>query len=135
MRGIVVGRWIGAGLVAGVVYVAAGVGSHFLFGSHLRMELRPMGATALLARHVGVRLLFGLVTVFLYAAVRPRFGPGLGSAAVAGVVVYLLAYAPLLNAFDEMGVLGGAPLVGAGLWGLAEALAAAGAGAWVYGTR
>src|SRR5207249_8900333 len=45
---------------------------------------------------IGGFILFGFVLgvgcVWLYAAIRPRFGPGVGTAACAGAVVWFFAY-------------------------------------------
>jgi hypothetical protein len=74
----------------------------------------------------------GLLTVWLYAAIRPRLGPGPRTAVAAGLVVWGLAYAfPALG----NGVTGLAPwpltlkILG---WSLVEAPAAAVFGAWLY---
>ncbi len=132
MHGIQTMRMLAGGLVSGVVFLAGGVAAHALLGSHMHVEFRSMGMGEVFARHLGLRLLFGFVTVFLYAAVRPRFGPGPATALVVAAVVYLLSYVPLLNAFDELGSMSGGYLLLAYVWGLVEVAVAALAGAWIY---
>ncbi len=132
MSGINASRVLAGGVLAGLVFVAGGLASAAVFGSHMKFELRPMGMTEIFARHLGVRMVFGLVVAFLYAATRPRLGPGPSTAVVSGIVVWLLAYVTLLNAFDELGVVGGPWLWLAGAWGIAEAVLAAFVAAAVY---
>lgn len=74
----------------------------------------------------------GLVLVWLYAAIRPRFGPGPKTAAIAGVAVWFLAY---VTSTLNLGAIGLLPLrllfIGL-VWGLIELLAAALVGGWLY---
>jgi hypothetical protein len=74
----------------------------------------------------------GLLTVWLYAAIRPRLGPGPRTAVVAGLVVWSLAYA-----FPALGnaVTGLAPWplsLKILAWSVVEAPLAAILGAWLY---
>ena len=50
----------------------------------------PSGGQIAVFTIVGFAL--GIVTVWLYAAIRPRFGPGIRTAIVTGVVIWLLIY-------------------------------------------
>ncbi len=77
----------------------------------------------------------GIVMIWIYAAIRPRFGPGATTAIGAGLIVWALAYlypsagmVPM-NLFPHRLILHGA------LWGLFEVLIAALAGAWLYKER
>jgi hypothetical protein len=79
-----------------------------------------------------VSLVNGMVLVWVYAAVRPRLGPGPRTAAVTGLVVWLMAYClPNLSnaAFGFLPLK--LTLIGT-LWGLAELLGASLIGAWLY---
>lgn len=74
----------------------------------------------------------GIVMIWLYAAIRPRFGPGPGTAVCAGLVVWGLAF--LWNAIST-GVLGfysWSLLAITVVWQLAECILAAVAGAYFY---
>src|SRR5437867_4450129 len=74
----------------------------------------------------------GLVTVWLYAAIRPRFGPGPRTATLAALAVWFFAYLHQGTALTLMGVVP-AKLTTIGLvWGLAEIVVASIAGAAVY---
>lgn len=76
--------------------------------------------------------LTGIVTVWLYAAIRPRFGEGPKTAALAGAAMWFMNYAlggfyPVITHMFPLGL-----AVVTTLIGLAEAVVAGVAGAWVY---
>jgi peptidoglycan/LPS O-acetylase OafA/YrhL len=72
----------------------------------------------------------GIAAVWLYAAIRPRYGAGPMTAVKAGVAVWVLAQLLLCIAFANLGIF---PLNGLMLvWTLVEAIVATVAGAWVY---
>ena len=80
------------GVVAGIVWIAMDWASYMLMGAH--------DMDAWLAQHnlheppmwvlFAMDILFGLMAVWLYAAIRPRFGPGPKTAATAAVFIWLL---------------------------------------------
>lgn len=82
--------------------------------------------------YVGLAFLWGIALVWLYAAVRPRFGPGWGTALIVGVFFWI--FVALLPTFTNLAVgitMGG--LTGIGLvWTLVEFPAAAVVGGWFY---
>src|SRR2546427_13205736 len=73
--------------------------------------------------------LFGIFLVWLYAAIRPRFGAGPRTAVLAGFAIWVLY--GLLHAMGEapMGLFPQRPYVIGGTWGLVEDGLAAGVGA------
>ena len=80
---------------------------------------------------ITMTFLLGIITIFVYAGFRPRFGAGAKTAVIAALVVWLVS---LLPAFGDV-VLGIAPanlLVITGAWSLVEMIVAAVAGAWLY---
>jgi hypothetical protein len=85
-----------------------------------------------IAVFVAMTLLLGFATVWLYAAIRPRFGPGPKTAIVSGLVVWALSY---LYLAITMGVLGinsmGMVLVGI-MWSALEMIVAASVGGYLY---
>jgi len=110
-----------AHLVLGPVYVTA-------FLSHM-----PYGASAwTLVAHTGLRLLLGLVAVFIYVGFRPRFGPGPRTALIAAATLFLSVYLPMAFLLYDFGILSGWRLAVAWPWGLAEIACATLAGAWLY---
>jgi hypothetical protein len=74
----------------------------------------------------------GVVLIWLYAAMRPRLGPGVHTAICAGLTVWGLAYLyPNLTAF-VINLFPRRMLVIQSVWGLVELVVAAIAGAWIY---
>jgi hypothetical protein len=83
---------------------------------------------------IGVAFLIGFAAIWLYAAIRPRFGPGPGTAVIAGVAVWILSHV-WSGVYLAHGYAGIIPLKLAWLpviWGLFEAILATLAGAAVY---
>ena len=101
MGRINVGRVIGAGLLAGLIMnvsqfvlhavVLAGDGAKLMEDWKklgLNIEADPM----LLLWLVAVTFGLGVMALWTYAAIRPRFGPGPWTAVVAGLAVWALSY-------------------------------------------
>ena len=72
----------------------------------------------------------GIAAVWLYAAIRPRYGAGAGTAARAGVAVWFFTWLLSMVAMQNMGVfpIAAVPFV----WTLVECILATVAGAWLY---
>jgi hypothetical protein len=51
-----------------------------------------------------IDFILGLLTVFTYAAIRPRFGPGPKTALIAGITLYL-AITAIVYGFTSMGMM------------------------------
>ncbi len=75
---------------------------------------------------------YGMLAVWLYAAIRPRYGAGPRTALYAGVGVWLLGYLLPTLVWVPTGLFPGRLLRIALLGGLAEILVATLAGAWLY---
>ncbi|HEV2883820.1 MAG TPA: hypothetical protein VGW36_03125 [Pyrinomonadaceae bacterium] len=125
------------GLVAGLVL---NIGEFLLNGVLLasqmeeffrRCGLTPPSTNALIGLFI-VTFILGIVIVFIYAAIRPRLGPGVKTAIVAGVIAWLCVY--FYN--NVVGyLLGFVPtnlLLIALVFGFVEYILGAIAGAWVY---
>src|SRR5687767_5477849 len=92
---------IAGGLVAGIVMNVLGyVGQGLLLGERMMSEMvtaaptlegKGMGSGALAGR-VLTQFAVGFLLVWLYAAMRPRFGPGMKTAALAAFVVWLCGF-------------------------------------------
>jgi hypothetical protein len=83
---------------------------------------------------IGATFLIGFVAIWLYAAIRPRFGPGPRTAVIAGVAVWILSHV-WSGVYLAHGFAGIIPLKLAWLpviWGLFEAVLATLAGAALY---
>ena len=72
----------------------------------------------------------GIAAVWVYAAIRPRYGAGAGTAARAGIAVWFLTWVLSTVALQNMGVFPIAPLPL--VWTLVECVLATLAGAWLY---
>jgi hypothetical protein len=89
----------------------------------------PMGA---LWVWIVFGFVFGIALVWLYAAIRPRFGPGAKTAAIAGVTAWFFGGLMGAVAMGNMGLLPNAVLMISTIWGLVQSILAAILGAWVY---
>jgi hypothetical protein len=76
--------------------------------------------------------ILGIVIVLLYAAIRPRFGPGVKTAIWAGVVAWFCVYVYVGALYAAMGMVSTGLTVKGAVWGLFEYAIGAIAGAWLY---
>jgi len=122
-----------AGLVAGLLFNILGMASALAFdlqAAFTRLGWEP--APGAFPLHLSMRFGLGIASVFLYAAIRPRFGPGLKTAMIAGVYLWFVGYLLTGILMTEIGVFDlsqGFLLV---IWGLIEAPLATSVGAWLY---
>jgi hypothetical protein len=77
-------------------------------------------------------LLVGSVLVWLYAAARPRFGPGPKTAAMVAVAFWLGGTVTSLVGYRMVGLYPDSLLLQWGAIGLVEVILAAMAGGWLY---
>ncbi len=130
--GVVVG-----GLVAGVVInVSEYVLNEPVLGAEFAAAMAahnmpPIGGGAI-ALFLTYGFALGLVLVWLYAAMRPRFGPGPKTAVIAGVAAWFLAYVTSMVFVGPMGLMSAQVIVIALIWGLVELVLAALVGARLY---
>ena len=95
------------------------------------LNLPPVGGGAISVFVIG-SFIVGIALVFLYASVRPRFGPGPKTAILVGVVVWFLAYLWPSIGMALMGVFPAKLLTVSTSWGLVELVLAALAGGRIY---
>jgi hypothetical protein len=99
MGNINVGRWILGGVGAGVVLFVI----DFVVNGLILAQQGTDAMTALnlpaMTENVGTLIIFlilslivGLVAVWIYAGIRPRFGAGVKTAIYAGLAVWLVGY-------------------------------------------
>ena len=99
------GRVVLGGLAAGVVlnivdYVLYGVWLRPDFAATMQALGKPPGATdSLIPLFVVVDFLFGIGLMWVYAAIRPRYGAGVKTAVIAGVAVWF--FISLLRSISE----------------------------------
>jgi len=77
-------------------------------------------------------LLYGIALIWIYAAIRPRFGPGPKTAIVAGLTLWVVAWLLVSAYVIVIGVYPAGLLIAGIVWGLFELPIAAIAGAWLY---
>lgn len=137
MAGINKRRVLLGGLLAGLVSNVSGIAlAHFVLREDLLALMRAAGISSFPA-HVGVEHLLtrfgiGILLVWLYAAIRPRFGAGPRTAVYAGLAAWFFAQLVPTLALSTWSVIPTRVLVVAPLWGLFEMVLATLAGAWVY---
>jgi hypothetical protein len=137
MGRINVGRVLLGGVLAGVIVnvgetilnvVVAGKAMETALAAR---NLPPVGGSAI-GGFIAITFLVGIVTVWLYAAIRPRFGAGPGTAVIAALVVWFFAYFHQSAAMVLMGILPAKVMVLGTVWGLVEIVLGSIAGAAMY---
>lgn len=137
MTGINLGRVLLGGLVAGLVINAGEfVFNTLIFADRIQGEVSRLAghpvtggrATALLAIQFGL----GIGAVWLYAAMRPRFGPGMATGALAGGAAWGMSYGYMAATCIALGIFPGDLLFYGAAWGLPEIVAGTVAGASLY---
>lgn len=91
----------------------------------------PMGGGTIVTFVVGGFLL-GIVTIWLYASIRPRFGPGPKTAICAGLFAWFFVYLYVNIGMIATGLFPTNLLITSIVWGLFEVPIATMAGAWLY---
>jgi hypothetical protein len=127
------------GLIAGVVINVLGFAAWWLFvqpglTAALKDLKQPMqGSAAVTVLMIVLGFLTGILVIWLYAAIRPRYGAGPGTAALAG-----LAGGVFMGVFPDIGWGLTLRLIPAKVWvadavtGLVVMVIATMLGAWVY---
>jgi hypothetical protein len=98
MASINIGRVIGGGLLAGLVMnVVDGVTNGGILEARWAAETKRLGIdmaaqSGSLAGWITFDFLCGIVLVWLYASIRPRYGPGPKTALIAGLALWLITH-------------------------------------------
>ena len=133
MKGVVIG-----GLLAGlIINISETILNIPVLGAQFEaamkaLNLSPPGNGPIIVLFVIGGFVLGLLLVWLYAAIRPRFGAGPRTAIIAAIVFWFLAYFWPSLGTGLMGFIPMKLLSVAVVWGLAEVIIAALAGAAVY---
>jgi hypothetical protein len=139
MASINLGRVVAGGLVAGVVANAIDfVTNTYVLASDIaawaptrNLDPAAMNSGPVAATWMVVDLIFGLLLVSTYAAMRPRFGAGPKTAILAGLALWV-AVTIVLFGFTQMGVFSMALFVKGSIAALINTLIASVVGAAVY---
>jgi len=137
MGKIAVGRVIIGGLVAGlIINISESVLHAFILGPAWMdyQKIHNFGGMTGGGSITMIVLLFilGLVAVWLYAAIRPRFGAGPKTAIYAGLVIWLLVSVMSNLGGLAVGVYTSSIAITMLLWTLVEMPLATFVGAWIY---
>jgi hypothetical protein len=134
------GKVLVGGIVAGVVMNTIDfIINMFIVGERMKAEtdaFKPglsdqMMSTNTMISYIVMDFMLGIALVWTYAAIRPRFGPGIKTASYAAILFWILA-AIFLSGYLHMG------MMSTGLWftfallGLVNFLLSAWAGAKFY---
>ncbi len=139
MSKINVGRVVLGGLIAGVVLnIGESVLNAVILADSMKQDFDklhlpdPTTNQTFLVRVVGITFFLGIAVVYLYAAIRPRFGAGWKTAACAGVLAWFFVYLYAGYVYVALGVVSMKPYLGGLVWGIVEFAVAAIAGAYFY---
>jgi hypothetical protein len=130
-------RVILGGLLAGlVINIGESILNLFVFSADMNAMLKehnlPEVGGSAIGGFITLCFLLGLVTIWLYAAIRPRYGSGPGTAIVAALAVWFMAYIFPTLGNVLMGMYGMRFAMIGLLWGLGEIVLGSLAGAYVY---
>ena len=97
----------------------------------LNLNLSVLNSTSVALTWVVVNFVYAFLLVWTYAAIRPRFGPGSGTAVKAGVVLWA-AVTVVVYGFSSMGIFTPDTFYKSSAFALVSTLLAALAGGYVY---
>lgn len=137
MNKINFGRVILGGLVAGVVL---NIGEFLLNAVVLADQMKAFNAehnfkepgTSFMVVAVLLTFVLGIVMVYLYASIRPRFGAGVKTAIIASLFAWFCLYFYMGVFFAMLFGISTATCILTMVWGLVEYAVATIAGAWLY---
>ena len=133
------GKVVVGGLVAGLVMNIGDfvintmllAAENAAFMTRLGLDPAAMESFAGMLPWIVIDFIFGLLVVWTYAAIRPRFGAGVSTAIIAGLIPFLGATL-VLAGFTSMGVFTTGMFVKGSVAALVNTVVATVAGAWVY---
>lgn len=136
MGSINTGRVVLGGLLAGlIINIGEAILNLPILGATYQAALAEKGleesATGMLAWPL-YAFAMGILGVWLYAAIRPRFGPGPRTAVYAGLALWLAAWGTFLVGNMALPIFPPSMMAIGLVWGLVEMPLATVAGAWVY---
>lgn len=136
MKGINFGRVVLGGLLAGVlINISEFVLNEIVLKSEMEAAMKALGKTvpqggSTIAVWIVLGFVIGIASVWLYAAIRPRYGAGPGTAARAGITVWFFGSVVTTVVMVNMGLFPFNALPVA--WELVQAIIATVVGAWLY---
>jgi len=133
-------RWprvLVGGVLAGLVVFALEAIASLVYAEELTRSLAAHDLTlgtgpATLAYYGAFCVGMGCGTVWLYAAIQPRFGAGLRTAVIAGVAIWGLWFIPATLSWAILGLMAPWVIAYSLAIALVESICAAFVGAWIY---
>jgi hypothetical protein len=126
------------GLLAGVVFIVLGFAAYAIYMEKLYTPaIEALGLSTqitawLYILAVVMALISGILAVWLYSAIRPRYGAGPKTAVIAGIAFYVLSGLLPAISISSMGMFPTNVLVIDGITALVMSVVATLIGAWVY---
>jgi len=126
------------GLLAGVVIIVLGFAAYAIYLEKLwtpameALGLSSQMSVGLYIFAVVISLIVGILAIWLYSAIRPRYGAGVKTALIAGIAFWVLSGLLTYISYGVMGMFPTNLLVIDGLTGLVILVVATLVGAWVY---
>ncbi|HEY6089509.1 MAG TPA: hypothetical protein VD771_06930 [Gemmatimonadaceae bacterium] len=127
------------GIAAGVVMNIIDFGTYAIIGGRMKAEsdaFKPGLADQMMQQsqmitNVVMDLVFGILLVWTYAAIRPRFGPGLRTASYVALLFWIIG-GLFLSGYMHMGMMSPGLWWTFALFGLVNFLISSWVGAWLY---
>jgi len=136
MSGINLARVVLGGLVAGVVMTIANLLYTMVFADQSADMFAQLGVQqpggAQISIFIAMTFIVGIVLVWIYAAIRPRFGAGVRAAVIAGVTAWFFGSLMTSFTFHVLGIFTAGQFLGGTIFDLIAFVLAAIAGAWIY---
>ncbi len=126
------------GLLAGVVFIVLGFAAYAMYLKRLYDPVletlgHPFSASAgIYVFSIVFSLVIGILAVWLYSAIRPRYGAGAKTALCAGLAFWAFTSLFPNISIGSMGLFPASVLLIDSLTGLVTSVVATLAGAWVY---
>ena len=137
MSQVNIGGVLRGGVAAGVIMnISEFILNVPVVGAQVEAEMAlrnlPEPSGAQIAVFVGLTAVLGFITVWLYAAIRPRLGPGPTSAMCAGLIVWACSYLYSAITLGTIGFQSMGLVVTIIIWSLVEMLIASAVGGYFY---
>lgn len=137
MGHINLGRALVGGFIAGIlINISEFILNGVVIGEEMNVVMaslnKPPIAPSMIIWFVLFGFGFGFILVWTYAAIRPRFGPGVKTAVCASLLCWGLGYLYPNLFFIVMDLFPRNMMILSTIWGLGEVLIAGIAGAWAY---
>ena|SRR5258706_399367 len=130
------GRVILGGLLAGlIINISEFVLNTIVIAADLDTAMKAMNKqmdNSMIAWFVIAGFALGILAVWVYAAIRPRFGPGVKTAVIAALAVYFLSYVYPSVFVGAMQIFPPRIMIISLCWGIPEIIIGSIAGAWLY---